>query len=88
MNLSDLPDNHPIDPAREAQRADLREFLVKGLSKVERQITLLYYYDGMSLSEIGEALGLCESRVSQIHKSVLARLRERIPRIGGVSLDD
>jgi RNA polymerase sigma factor for flagellar operon FliA len=88
VDLSDVADDHPVDPAREAQRADLREFLIKGLGKVERQVTVMYYYDGMSLSEIGQVLHLCESRVSQIHKSVLARLRERIPRIGGASLDD
>jgi RNA polymerase sigma factor for flagellar operon FliA len=88
VDLSDLVDDHSIDPAREAQRADLREFLVKGLAKVEREVTTLYYYEGLSLSQIGRVLHLCESRVSQIHQSVLARLRERIPRIGGASLDD
>jgi RNA polymerase sigma factor for flagellar operon FliA len=88
IDLSDLADDNPIDPAKEAQRNDLREFLVKGLGKIEREITMLYYYEGMSLSEIGKIMNLCESRVSQIHKSVLARLRERIPRIGGASLDD
>jgi RNA polymerase sigma factor for flagellar operon FliA len=84
----EVADTRPVDPVREAQRADLREFLVKGLSVVERQVTMMYYYDGMSLAEIGLALDLCESRVSQIHKSVLVRLRERGSRIGGVSLDD
>jgi RNA polymerase sigma factor for flagellar operon FliA len=88
VDLTNLPDTINDGPDREAQKADLREFLVKGLSPVERQITILYYYENLSLKEIGETLDLCESRVSQVHKAVLARLRDRMHRIGGSSLDD
>lgn len=88
VNLDLLPDRTAFDPLREAQRADLREFLVRGLSSVERQVLLLYYYENQSLREIGEALNLCESRVSQIHIAVINRLRERMHRIGGTSVDD
>ncbi len=49
---------------------------------------MLYYYESQSLREIGEALDLCESRVSQIHLAVLKRLRERMHRIGGDSVDE
>lgn len=88
INLDLLEDRSSFDPVREAQRTDLRDFLVKGLSKVERQVLLLYYYENQSLREIGETLSLCESRVSQIHQAVIARLRERMHRIGGDSVDD
>jgi RNA polymerase sigma factor for flagellar operon FliA len=81
-------DEGALDPRLEAQRGDLREFLEKGLSQVERQVLLLYYYDSMSLREIGETLNLCESRVSQIHQVVIKRLRERMDRIGGASVED
>ena len=47
----------------------------------------LYYYEDLSLREIGQTLGLCESRVSQIHQAVLERLRERMHRIGGCTID-
>ncbi len=38
---------------------------------------LLYYYDGLTMAEAGTAMGLSESRVSQIHKQVLKALRAR-----------
>ncbi len=88
IDLNNLADEHPVDPAREAQCADLREFLEKGLGRVERQVMLLYYFDNLSFREIGGTLELCESRVSQIHQAVLSRLRERMHRIGGASLTD
>lgn len=87
-DLDLLPDRGIEDPEREAQRADLREFLTRGLSQVERRVTMMYYYDDMSLREISHVMGLCESRVSQIHQGVIARLRERMHRIGGASVDD
>ena len=87
IDLNNLADEHPVDP-RAAQCADLREFLEKGLGRVERQVMLLYYFDNLSFREIGETLELCESRVSQIHQAVLSRLRERMHRIGGASLTD
>jgi RNA polymerase sigma factor for flagellar operon FliA len=88
VNLEMLPDKGNADPLLDAQRADLREFLVKGLSPAERQVLLLYYYDNLNLREIGETLNLCESRVSQIHHAVIKRLRERMHRIGGTSIED
>jgi len=88
INLDTLADDNPVDPVLEAQRSDLREFIVKGLSKVERLIITLYYYDSMSFREIGETLDLCESRVSQIHQVVLNRLRERSGRIDGSSAEN
>jgi RNA polymerase sigma factor FliA len=83
VNLNALPDDNAVDPEIEAQRADLREFITKGLTVIERRVIMLYYYENMSFREIGETLDLCESRVSQIHQAVLVRLRERGDRIGG-----
>jgi len=88
VNLDLLPDHSEDDPLKVAQKADLREFLTRGLSTSERRIVILYYYENLSLREIGEAIGLCESRVSQIHQAVIKRLRERMHRIGGASIDD
>ncbi len=88
VNLDLLPDRGGLSPLEEAQRVDLRDFLVRGLSSVERQVILLYYYDSLNLREIGDALHLCESRVSQIHLAVIKRLRERMHRIGGTSVED
>ena len=88
VNLNSIADSNAVDPVLEAQRADLREFIVKGLTRVERLIVTLYYYDNMSFREIGETLDLCESRVSQLHQVILKRLRERSGRIGGTSIAD
>ena len=86
VNLDALADEGSVDPVIEAQRADLREFITKGLSVTERRLIMLYYYENMSFREIGQTLELCESRVSQIHQAVLKRLRERRDRIGGVAI--
>jgi RNA polymerase sigma factor for flagellar operon FliA len=88
VNLEMMPDLSGESPVRDAQRTDLKEFLTRGLSGTERQILMLYYYENLSLREIGETLSLCESRVSQIHLAVIKRLRERMHRIGGPTLDE
>ena len=87
INLDSVPDNNPVNPVLEAQRSDLREFIIKGLSTVERRVVILYYYENMSFREIGETLELCESRVSQIHQVVIKRLRERSDRLGGNTIE-
>ncbi len=63
------------NPLRELQEKDLRELVTKGLSRAERLIVILYYYEGMTMKEIGATLDLSESRVSQMHSSILARLK-------------
>ncbi|HOK96083.1 MAG TPA: FliA/WhiG family RNA polymerase sigma factor [Anaerohalosphaeraceae bacterium] len=65
------------DPFLEIQKRDLREFLFKGFSSEERIILKLYYLEEMTMKEIGKTLGISESRVCQIHSSVIARLRAR-----------
>ena len=55
----------------------LTDFVTRGLSREERLVLLLYYYEELTMAEIGVVLDLSESRVSQIHKDVLARLRNR-----------
>ena len=48
---------------------------LKRLSEREMQVISLYYYEGLTLKEIGKVLGVAESRVSQIHGKALASLR-------------
>lgn len=48
---------------------------LKELSERERQVISLYYYEGLTLKEIGQVLGVTESRVSQIHGKALASMR-------------
>jgi RNA polymerase sigma factor for flagellar operon FliA len=69
-------DRGAFDPSRPVQRNTLYELLTRSLSRAERLIVLLYYYEGLSMREIGKALDLSESRVSQMHTGICCRLRE------------
>jgi RNA polymerase sigma factor for flagellar operon FliA len=55
----------------------LTEYITRGLNREERLVLVLYYYEGLTMAEIGIVLNLSESRVSQIHKDVIERLRRR-----------
>jgi RNA polymerase sigma factor FliA len=48
------------------------------LAPQERRVLIMYYYEECTMHEIGEVLGLSEPRVSQIHQSLLAWLREEL----------
>ncbi len=73
-----LEDKRSKDPLRSVQRKDLRDFVTRGLSRAERLIIILYYFEEMTMKEIGETLDLSESRVSQMHSAILARLRHQL----------
>lgn len=73
-----IADDRAADPAREAQRTVLRDEITRGLSRAERLIIILCYFEGLSLKEIGRVLDLSESRISQMRTSILARLRARL----------
>src|SRR5918999_1296296 len=73
-----LEDKRGADPVREIQRKDLKEMMTKGLSRAERLIIILYYFEEMTMKEIGATLDLSESRVSQMHSSILARLKAQM----------
>ena len=71
-------DMRQVNPVVRLQREDLKHLLTKGLSRAERLIIILYYYEEMTMKEIGVTLDLSESRVSQMHSSVLARLKAQM----------
>ena len=73
-----LKDKRGADPVREIQRKDLKDLMTKGLSRAERLIIILYYFEEMTMKEIGATLDLSESRVSQMHSSILARLKAQM----------
>jgi RNA polymerase sigma factor for flagellar operon FliA len=75
-----LEDKRSDDPFRAAQRKDMKELVTRGLSRAERLIIILYYFEEMTMKEIGETLDLSESRVSQMHSAVLTRLRHQLER--------
>ncbi|HEX2729331.1 MAG TPA: FliA/WhiG family RNA polymerase sigma factor [Rubrobacteraceae bacterium] len=76
-----VADQFGADPALAVESSELREVLVRAIEELgeqERVVTTFYYYDGLTLREIGGALGLTEGRISQILRSSRIRLREAL----------
>lgn len=73
--LDILEDMKGEDPTERLQKIDTMRLVTKGLKRNERLILLLYYYQDMTMKEIGATLDLSESRVSQIHSSIVQRLQ-------------
>ncbi|XAL99051.1 FliA/WhiG family RNA polymerase sigma factor [Phycisphaeraceae bacterium D3-23] len=73
-----LKDTRQVNPLTMVQKRDLKDLITRGLSRAERLIIILYYYEEMTMKEIGVTLDLSESRVSQMHSSILARLKAQL----------
>jgi len=68
-------------PLDEVHRRDIKDIVCRSLSKKEKIVIVLYYYEGLSMKEIAKVLRLTESRVCQIHSKVITRLKEQLSRI-------
>ena len=84
--LHDLIGDHAAtDPASAVEVAEVRARLVRAigcLGEKERVVTTFYYFEGLTLREIGRVLGLTEGRISQILHAALARLRHSLDEEG------
>ena len=81
MLADQAPDPNAVDPADEAARRDAIASLVQEigrLSQRSRLVVALYYQDEMTFKEIGQVLGVTESRVCQIHTEAILALRSRL----------
>ena len=61
---------------------EMRHILADAINRMperEKIVLTLYYYEGLTLAEIGQVLGVTESRVCQIHTKAVLQLRSRIP---------
>jgi RNA polymerase sigma factor for flagellar operon FliA len=86
MTLGDLlEDPRAPDPEAEYETEEMKVLLaeqIAGLPEREKVVLTLYYYERLTLAEIGSVLGVTESRVSQIHSKALLDLRGRLAQIG------
>jgi RNA polymerase sigma factor FliA len=78
-----LPDPNAEDLHARLEEEQSRLVMLRTLDQLpeqERLVVALYYYEHMTLKEIGRALGISESRVSQVHTRAMSRLRLRLHR--------
>ena len=78
-----IEDDASENPLESVQRADLRDMVTRGLSRAERLIVILYYFEELTMKEIGKTLDLSESRVSQMHSAIIKRLKKQLKRRQG-----
>jgi RNA polymerase sigma factor for flagellar operon FliA len=75
-----LPDSGAIDPSGSFEKEETRYMLADSINRLpdrERLVLTLYYYEGLTLAEIGGVLNVTESRICQIHTKAVMSLRNR-----------
>lgn len=79
--MQTVADTSSVDPFEMFDDEETKEYLIeaiKSLPEKERKVIIHYYYSGMTLKEIGNLLGVSESRVSQIHSKALLKLKSKL----------
>jgi RNA polymerase sigma factor FliA len=81
-----VPDAPQMDPFFVFHKSEIQAILstaIDTLPKKERLVVSLYYFDEMTMKEIGKVLGVNESRVSQLHTKAMLRLRTKLRKVNG-----
>ena len=73
-----VADKRFASPQKRLARNDVVRLVTKGLNRSERLIMILYYFEELTMKEIGATLDLSESRVSQLHSNILHRLKGQL----------
>ncbi|MCL6472109.1 MAG: RNA polymerase sigma factor WhiG [Firmicutes bacterium] len=79
--IDSIEDTTSPDPAQTFEFEEMKGILADAIKKLperERTVIALYYYDGLTLREIGDILGVTESRVSQLHTKAVLRLKAKM----------
>ena len=79
--LDTLQDPAADDPAQLVDASELKDRVADAIARLperEKLVIALYYYENLTLREIGEVLGVTESRISQLHTKAVLRLRSRL----------
>lgn len=73
-----LGDERQPSGLSEVAHRDLKDYITRRLSRTERLLIILYYFEGLKMHEVGKALGISESRVSQLRAEIIAKLRDQL----------
>jgi len=79
--IDTIEDTQGPEPQSELAATELKEALGEAIARLperEKLVVTLYYYEELTLREIGEVLGVTESRVSQLHTKAILRLKARL----------
>lgn len=87
--LDTIEDPNAADPEKSFDAVNVKEQIAEAIGRLperEKLVVALYYYENLTLREIGEVLGVTESRVSQLHTKAVLRLKSRLQDDGDISL--
>ncbi len=76
--LEDEEAEDPVGTVEWNEAKEIAKRMIKSLTQQERLVIALYYYEELTLREIGEVLGISESRVSQIHSRIILTLKGKL----------
>src|SRR5947209_3928569 len=79
--IDTIEDTEAPDPQGSLSATEMREAIGEAIARLperEKLVVTLYYYEELTLREIGEVLGVTESRVSQLHTKAVLRLKARL----------
>jgi len=76
-----IEDKNSVDPVESMNQKDVLLSVTSTLSKKEKLIIIMYYYEGLTMREIGNILSLTESRVCQIHSNVMSKLKLHLDKV-------
>ena len=79
--IDTIEDTDAPDPQGALSQTELREAIADAIARLperEKLVVTLFYYEELTLREIGEVLGVTESRVSQLHTKAILRLKARL----------
>jgi RNA polymerase sigma factor for flagellar operon FliA len=79
--IDTIEDTDAPDPQSTLSQTEMREAIADAIARLperEKLVVTLYYYEELTLREIGEVLGVTESRVSQLHTKAILRLKARL----------
>lgn len=82
LETLEAPDS--MNPDVLIEKEEIKDYIIDAIRKLpdkEKKVIVLYYYEDLTLKEIGEVLEVTESRVSQLHTKAIMRLRGRLGRI-------